>query len=236
MGGLRYSGIEEDRIIPAAEPTPVLNDTYDRLIATAVVKFAALGLEGTSTRDIARDANVALSAINYHFGSKTDLYRAAVQHATDGMSKPIEPSIAKVSALLATKPSFDEAVAALIDFTGMVADVMLVPGEEGEAASQLAIRELVIPTVAQDIVNKSVVEPIIGCIIALFRYLKLPGAKNGRGTIEATVLLGPITLYRILNNHDLGLMDADQARNIQDAVRQATRRNVMAMVQGDIAP
>jgi AcrR family transcriptional regulator len=217
-------------VISSAEPVQALNETYDRLIATAIVKFAAVGLDGTSTRDIARDANVALSAINYHFGSKTELYRAAVQHAADWMVKPIEPNLEKVRALLATGPDFDRAVAALIDLTGIVADVLLAPGEEGEAASQLALRELVIPGVGQDIIAKCVVEPIVACATALLKHLNVSGGDQGRIVLDATALFGPTTLFRILNNHSLGTMSATQARSIQDAARQATRRYIMALV------
>ncbi|MGE0774801.1 MAG: TetR family transcriptional regulator [Sphingomonadaceae bacterium] len=208
-------------------------DSFNRLIVAAVGKFAALGLEGTSTRDIAREANVALSAISYHFGSKTDLYRAAVQHAVDWMVTPLEATLAKAQSVISSDPSRDEIVDMLIELTGAVADIMLAPGEEGEAATQLAIRELVIPNAAKDIVAKGVVEPIVAYAATLLQLLDIPGYDRKQIAVEATVLFGPITVYRILNNHDFGAMGIAEARAIQESVRRATRRNIMALIESE---
>lgn len=52
--------------------------TRAALVEAAVVEFAAHGFEGASTRAIAARAGVHQPQINYHFESKADLWRAAV--------------------------------------------------------------------------------------------------------------------------------------------------------------
>jgi len=52
--------------------------TRASLIEAAVHEFAAHGFDGASTRAIATRAGVHQPQINYHFESKLDLWRAAV--------------------------------------------------------------------------------------------------------------------------------------------------------------
>ena len=51
----------------------------DRLIEGAIAEFAAHGFEGASTRAIAEHADAHSSQINYHFESKEELWRLALE-------------------------------------------------------------------------------------------------------------------------------------------------------------
>jgi len=50
------------------------NDTKHKIINAANILFYRYGMEGTSIRKIASEANVNLAAINYHFKSKEHLF------------------------------------------------------------------------------------------------------------------------------------------------------------------
>lgn len=54
-------------------------ETRDRLVAAAIQEFAAHGYGGASTRAIARRAEVAQSAIPFHFSTKEALWKAAAE-------------------------------------------------------------------------------------------------------------------------------------------------------------
>lgn len=56
-----------------------------RLLEIAVREFAAKGLDGVSTRDIATAAGTAMSSITYHYGCKEGLYLAAADHIAADM-------------------------------------------------------------------------------------------------------------------------------------------------------
>lgn len=50
------------------------------ILAAALERFAAYGLEATSLRDIAREAGVSIGLIQHHFGHKRKLVEAVDQH------------------------------------------------------------------------------------------------------------------------------------------------------------
>ena len=55
--------------------------TRDRILASALDVFGARGFDGARTRDIATVAGANLGLIQYYFGGKEKLWRAAVDHA-----------------------------------------------------------------------------------------------------------------------------------------------------------
>lgn len=62
--------------------------TRARLIEAAGRLFAERGFAGAKVRDIVEAANLHLSAMNYHFGSKEGLYREVVREACQFSSIP----------------------------------------------------------------------------------------------------------------------------------------------------
>lgn len=56
--------------------------TRDRLLQSARRRFAVLGYDRTTTRDIAADAGVNISLINRYFGSKEGLYVEVLNEST----------------------------------------------------------------------------------------------------------------------------------------------------------
>lgn len=79
-------------------------DTRHRLIEAALVEFAAHGYDGASTRAIAASAGTHQPQINYHFGSKHELWRQCLERLltelddtiaahVHGISRPDEPAV-----------------------------------------------------------------------------------------------------------------------------------------------
>ena len=62
--------------------------TQERLIKATQALIAVYGYDAMTTRMIANLANVTLSAINFHFGSKADLVKAAMEQAAAQLEKP----------------------------------------------------------------------------------------------------------------------------------------------------
>lgn len=63
---------------PARTPRPSADATRDRILAAALDLFSELSFEGATTREIAARAGVTQGLLNYHFSSKDELWRAAV--------------------------------------------------------------------------------------------------------------------------------------------------------------
>ena len=55
--------------------TTLPQDTRDRLLDSAERLFAENGVDATSLRHITNDAEANLASVNYHFGSKEELFR-----------------------------------------------------------------------------------------------------------------------------------------------------------------
>ena len=85
------------------------------LIASACRLFAKLGLDKTSTRDIAQDSNVNISMISYHFGGKEGLYKQVLQDFAEAITKNIVLIEQKFISIDMTKNSFKEEMSDIID-------------------------------------------------------------------------------------------------------------------------
>ncbi len=57
------------------------SDSRERILRAALEAFSESGFEGATTREIAARAGVPLGLLQYHFGGKPKLWRAAVERA-----------------------------------------------------------------------------------------------------------------------------------------------------------
>ncbi len=67
----------------------------EEILAAATRLFAARGFDGTSTREIAREAGAKHSLLFYHFRSKGDLYLAAVLSQLQHLSASLDSALAE---------------------------------------------------------------------------------------------------------------------------------------------
>jgi AcrR family transcriptional regulator len=65
---------------------PDAKDTKDRILDAAESLFLDHGFEATSLRQITAAAGVNLAAVNYHFGSKDELFQAVLTRRLDPMN------------------------------------------------------------------------------------------------------------------------------------------------------
>ncbi len=63
---------------PARTPRPSADATRERILTAALDLFSELSFDGATTREIAARAGVTQGLLNYHFSSKDELWRAAV--------------------------------------------------------------------------------------------------------------------------------------------------------------
>jgi AcrR family transcriptional regulator len=78
--------VEKNRIMAASA-----NHTYSRLLKAASKLFADKGFDATKVAEICRSARANIAAVNYHFGSKENLYREAWRYAHAGAFKAFPP-------------------------------------------------------------------------------------------------------------------------------------------------
>jgi AcrR family transcriptional regulator len=73
--------------------------TRERLLQAGQRLFALHGFRHVTVRDIAREADANVAAVNYHFGDKMQLYTSVLQAAVDGLRGVIEASMRPAAGL-----------------------------------------------------------------------------------------------------------------------------------------
>src|SRR6188768_2729855 len=62
-------------------------DTKTRILDAAELLFTEHGFEATSLRSLTAAASVNLAAVNYHFGTKEELFQAVLTRRLDPMNQ-----------------------------------------------------------------------------------------------------------------------------------------------------
>jgi len=101
-------------------------DTARRMLDAAIEVFADEGYEGASTRMLAERGDVNLPAIQYYFGSKEGLYRAAIRHIAELVESRMAVHADQAMAALARDdaPSDEALVALFLDMLDGFVDLV----------------------------------------------------------------------------------------------------------------
>lgn len=76
--------------MPPSARVQTRNDTPERILQAALEAFSLKGFEGARTRDIATRADVTLGLVQYHFGTKDELWKAAVTRAFANLERGLD--------------------------------------------------------------------------------------------------------------------------------------------------
>ncbi len=66
-----------------------LNDKQIEILQVAETLFAEKGFDGTSIRDISKEAKINVAMVSYYFGSKEKLLEALILHKTSGLKEQL---------------------------------------------------------------------------------------------------------------------------------------------------
>lgn len=225
LHAMREEGMRatEVRFRPGTHPRG--EDTRRRMVETAIDVFASRGYEGSSTRLLAERAGVNLPAIQYYFGSKEGLYRAAIDYIRQRIHDGMEPVSERVTATLADgDPPRRTLLALLYDmldaFLALIAD-----NQHAEAQKLFIVRTEVERTVAlaplQDTMRRCVVGPCRALVARL-----IDREPEDEQTVARTLLIvGQVTIFGHKGLHrDLGwsALTQDHVRTVQALLREHT--------------
>ncbi len=118
----------------AAEAT----DSRRQLLNAGTKLFAKGGLEGTSVRDIAREAGTNICMISYHFGGKEGLYRACLQEFGEHRLELTRGMLESPTSLEEFKVRIKIFLQALIDTNAETPEFSQIIGKEIEAGLPVA--------------------------------------------------------------------------------------------------
>jgi len=166
------------------------------LIDAGIELFGRRGLEGATTRDIARAAGQNIAAIPYYFGSKDGLYLAVAAHLLDTIVQRAMPLIEQTEALLAGGRAKPPALLqALRKLSGGL--LMMFTREETLAMSRIISREQTDPTAVFDLFYERAISRAHRCLAGLLD--QYTGIDSGPidSVLRAHVLLGSILGFRV---------------------------------------
>lgn len=137
------------------------SSTYDRLLEAAAKLFALQGFDGTTTRQIVKEAGSSLSSLQIHFKSKESLYRAVMAKTQERFYALNEPVLNEIDEL--EKQGFldeDSAWNLIVELTGQIVEWAFMSEYTNEIL--LINRELLQPSGQFDTLPES--------IYRLYRY------------------------------------------------------------------
>ena len=165
-------------------------ETQTRLIEVGIELFGKNGLEATSTRAIAKAANVQLSAIGYHFGNKESLYLACAKSIAADLKTNFE-------AVLTPRPKNINVSEASLQIesilSGMTAVMMR---SEIESISRFVLREQMNPTAAFEVVFESAMRPLVERLVLLLSVVARHRLNKEEIQIRCMTLMGQVFAFR----------------------------------------
>ena len=123
------------------------NDVREALLRAGAELFGAYGVDGASTRDLAKMAGANLSSIRYHFGGKEGLYEAVlagVARRFDELIGPTKRAVREELASLSGEADVKIVRAKVLELVGSMIAVMFSAidrNKMGKSAERLIFRE-----------------------------------------------------------------------------------------------
>ena len=130
--------------------------TSDRILDAAESFFADQGFAATSVRDITQQAGCNVSAVNYHFGSKENLYERVFERRLDSLR---DVRLAAVHQVL-EEAAGHENLSLLLGAFGKAFIEPLMEPNRGPNTVQLMMRELTSPRLPKGMIFQHLIGPI----------------------------------------------------------------------------
>lgn len=144
-------------------------ETRERILMTAGEIFAEKGYHDAKVEDICKHAKTNIAAINYHFGSKDQLYAKVWRRAFDEANEAYPPE----GGLGPDAPPEERLRGTIYSTVGKAVD----PGRIGHAG-KLLLREMISPTDVIEQVKHDAIRPMHDRMTRLMRELLGPKATD----------------------------------------------------------
>ena len=167
--------------------------TNRRLLDVAIDHFGRRGLEGASTRAIARDAETPMSSITYHFGGKQGLYLAAADHIAAGIGDMIRP--VETAREAEAVSDADAARAVLHGIVARAADML--NSERTAPFARFIVREQADPTEAFRGIYEKTMGPMIDTVSRLIRIVSGNRLDAQQARLRTMTIVGQILVFRV---------------------------------------
>ena len=165
-----------------------MKETKEKLLQTAIELFAKHGINGVSTRMLAKESGVNLSSINYYFGGKQMLYDAFLESIVEKISAFIASKRAPLlEAQLQPNEEFKVFIGNLIDF--------LCSNTISNAQAELFVKEIIQPSGVYNQLYAQVIEPMHKRLTTL--VMQTTTLTEQEAIIQVHCLMGQAVNFKI---------------------------------------
>lgn len=177
-----------------AAPTGGADDTRSALIRAGIDLFGRHGFDGTTTREIARAADVNIAGIAYHFGGKAGLHRACGEAIAAIVSTSLPPLAPQVEAF----DGVDSDVAAEL-FVAAVQGLgrFMLGRPEAESIARFMVREQMDPSATFAVLYEQLIRPRHEAMCRLFARATGGRADDEALVIAVSAMFGQIMFFRV---------------------------------------
>lgn len=179
-------------------------DARARLLAAAERMFAEQGLASTSVRDLAREADVNIAAVNYYFGNKENLYIETLRHSFSS-AREVLPKFESILEQAKEKATSEAALDGIRLYIEEFLSNLFAATQQSKHVVLMA-RELSSPTPALDVIVEEFILPKQRVLLLLIQQAR-PDIKDPRdlqfyaSSIIAQCLHHCMTLPVVLRLH-----------------------------------
>jgi AcrR family transcriptional regulator len=170
-------------------------ETDARLLDVAIEHFGRFGIDGASTRAIAKDADTPMSSITYHFGGKEGLYLATAERIAERMGQLLAPAVAEAER--AAQPGCTPARARQTLHAILSHAAAALVGPEAAPLARFIIREQAEPTAAFTRIYERLMSPMLGRLALLLRIVAGGKLEDSEARLRAISLFGQVLVFRV---------------------------------------
>lgn len=183
-----------------------LSETKLAIILAGGELFAEHGLEGTSIRPIAQKAGVNIAAINYHFGSKENLYTEVLKYALLHNKSETQISECSEQSKSITKP---EEIAQFLSKFIKSRFVSLFSSEKPPWFTRLILQSFSVPTSSLREIIKDYFLPEIKALTDIIRRSD-PHMTEQKAQLWSLSIQGQIAFYGLCKVPVLMMLDKEE--------------------------
>ncbi len=207
--------------------------TRENIVAAAIPIFGARGLDSAGTREIAEAAGVNQPAINYHFGSKENLYRACAEAIVEKYRQQMGSLSLDAADALSGECSADEARKQLMKLMEGLTE-FLVSGEHSQNWVGFIVREMSEQGDAARILHESIWKPGTDLVALLIQasWNKSGDIQLEEARLEALLLVSNLVAFTNGRTVSMQILDWDAIGPAQlDKIKQAMDYRVNDIVR-----
>lgn len=170
--------------------------TRAALVHAALKLFGRQGFDGTSTRQIAAEAQANIGSIAYHFGGKEGLRAAAADYIVETIQAVAGQALGSAQASILPANNPEAARAQLFTALERMVGFIVAQPQAGEIV-QFVLRELSHPTAALDRIYAGVFEPTHRRLCMIWQQATGEPAESEATKLTVFTLIGQVIYFRI---------------------------------------